>query len=262
MRLRARLLLLPLAALALACALAGSATARPHGEIISAADLGDGAGEVWVFRPGRPPHSIVVFLHGAESVDPLRYSGWLQNLAGTGSAVIFPRYQVAAGSSPTAATLQGVRAGLSAGFAYLRTIKYGLYEESGKPVPVVVAGFASGGSLAFYYAANARRWGMPAPLAVHSIFPTGRIPGVPLGPIAPTTKVLIQVGDKDPAGIAGGADLWRWLAPHPAAHKRLLTLRSSPGLPLRHFAPLATTAAAETVFWTPLIAFIDAARGA
>ena len=45
---------------------------------------------------------------------------------------------------------------------------------------IVVAGYSYGASLAFYYAADARRWRLPVPRAVDGIFPAGLIPGAPL----------------------------------------------------------------------------------
>ena len=63
-------------------------------------------------------------------------------------------------------------------------------------------------------------------------------------------RSLIQVGDRD---RAGGNSLWRYLAPHPASRKSLQIVHAV------HTAPLQSTAAAQTAFWSPLDALIEAA---
>src|SRR5439155_23287957 len=130
-------------------------------------------------------------------------------------------------------------------------------------VPVIVVGYSYGASLAFYLAASSARWGMPTPKAVVSIFPRpGRLPGIALPPLARTTRVLLQVGEDDGAAAkAGAADLWRALARHPAARKRLVTVRSTTGLKANHGAPLRTTSAAVAAFWAPLDDVVFEARG-
>jgi poly(3-hydroxybutyrate) depolymerase len=270
MRLRGRLAMVALAAAALvaAAALAApapSATGRSSGQIIRIVEIGNGAGAAWLFVPAKPPSCVVVFIHGAGDLTPVRYEAWLDYLAiSKGCAVIFPRYQATAAAGTPEQALRGLRAGIATSLAYLRNARFGLYRERARAVlPVVVAGFAYGGSLAIYYAANAQRWGLPVPAAIDSIFPVpGRIPGAPLAPLPRSTRVLIQVGDQDRvAGRAGGDDLWRYLASHPAARKRFQLVRSTEGLKAVHVAPLQPTAAAQSVFWPPLDAFIDDATG-
>ena len=245
---------------------APSAHPRPSGQIISEVDVGKGAGEASLYLPERAPPCAVVFLHGAGDLTPARYQAWLTYLAiGKHCAVIFPRYQPGAKTSPVSApSLRGLRAGIAASFAYLRTARFGLYRDPiPKRLPVIVAGFADGGMLAIYYAANAKRWGLPVPVAVDSIFPVaGPITGHPLVPLAPKTRVLIQVGDKDqPGAQASEAYLRRYLASHPASRKRFQLVRSTGALNAVHTAPLQTTATATKVFWDPLDAFIDDATG-
>ena len=189
---------------------------------------------------------------------PAHYIGWLDYLAGAMScAVIFPRYQLSA-TAPS--SLAGLRAAVSAGVVHVRNARYGFERIRARTtLRTVVVGVGLGGSLAFYYAANAKRWGLPVPVALDSIFPTpGHVPGLPLARIPRATKVLVQVsGDGRAREQAAAADLRRYLTPHPASHKRTQTVRSSPGLKASETSTLRTTAAAEETFWTPLDALID-----
>ena len=126
------------------------------------------------------------------------------------------------------ARVDSFRRGLVEGFARL-----GLTD-----LPVVVAGYSYGASLAFYYAANARRWGLPIPRAVFSVFPAGLIYGAVLPALPESVRVLIQVGDRDAvAGQAGAQPFWAWLASHPPSRKRLEIVRSRPLLTATHAAP-------------------------
>jgi hypothetical protein len=97
------------------------------------------------------------------------------------------------------------------------------------------------------------------PVALDSIFPApGHLPGLPLPRIPRATEVLVQVSGDGRAGEqAAAADLRRYLAPHPASHKRTQTVRSSAGLKATESSTRRTTAAAEETFWTPLDALID-----
>ncbi|MDX6542915.1 MAG: hypothetical protein QOK32_518, partial [Gaiellaceae bacterium] len=62
--------------------------------------LGHGADEVWVFRPGAAPRSLVVFVHGLGlgETTPVNHRPWLEHLARQGNAVIYPRYERNLGS--------------------------------------------------------------------------------------------------------------------------------------------------------------------
>ena len=64
-------------------------------------------------------------------------------------------------------------------------------------------------------------------------------------------------GDGRAGEQAAAVDLRRYLAPHPASHKRTQTISSRPGLKAAETSTLRTTAAAEQTFWTPLDALID-----
>jgi hypothetical protein len=233
---------------------ATQAASRDASEIVSVDDIGSGAKEIWAFLPSEdPPTCLLVFLHGADPT-PARILGWLDHLAlDMSCAVIFPRYQPAA----TSPALGGLRAAISTGVQHVRRARYG-FERRRSPssLHTIVVGVGFGGSLAFSYAANAQRWGLPVPAAIDSIFPTtGRIPGG-AATIPRSTRVLVQVGDD---GRAAAAELRTYLASHPPSRKRFQTIRSRPGLRAIEAAPLQTTDAAVDTFWAPLDALIDAA---
>jgi acetyl esterase/lipase len=233
----------------------GLASGPPPGKIEG--PLGTGADAVWLLRPRTAPRSIVVFGHGWKLSPPSRtkpwvgqFRPWLDHLLARGSAVIFPRYQLG-GDQADPARVASFHRGLVEGFARL-----------GLPgLPVVVAGYSYGASLAFYYAANARRWGLPVPQAVFSVFPAGLIYGAVLSALPDSTRVLIQVGDRDAvAGRAGAQPFWAWLESHPASRKRLEIIRSGPSLTATHAAPKLSTPGARHAFWQPLDALITHAR--
>jgi hypothetical protein len=220
--------------------------------------FGRGAAQVWIVLPKGLPRSVVVFGHGwklAPPVPPLawidQFRPWLDHLASRGNAIIFPRYQFGANDSLGTPRVLAYRRGLVRAFVRL-----------GRPhVPVVAAGYSYGASLAFYYAANAHRWRLPVPAAVDGVFPAGLIPGTPLPLLAPTVRVLIQVGDQDTeAGAAGASSFWAWLRRHPAARKQYEVVASVAGLVATHKAPKETGPAARQAFWQPLDTLIAAAR--
>lgn len=220
--------------------------------------FGSGAAQVWIILPKGRTRSVVVFGHGwklAPPVPPLvwinQFRPWLDHLASRGNAIVFPRYQFGANDSLGTPRVLAYRRGLITAFARL-----------GRPhVPVVAAGYSYGASLALYYAANARRWRLPVPAAVDSVFPAGLIPGTPLPLLAPTVRVLIQVGDQDTeAGAGGASSFWAWLRGHPATRKHYEVVASVPGLVATHKAPKQTGPAARHAFWQPLDTLIAAAR--
>jgi hypothetical protein len=236
--------------------LAAVPTRADASEIVRIDNIGTGARETWVFLPSEDPAScLVVFLHGAADPTPSRVLGWLDHLVlGESCAVVFPRYQLTA--STPAAALDGLRAGLSSGIQHVRRARYGFEaRRSPKSLRTVVVGVGFGGSLAFSYAANAQRWGLPVPAAIDSIFPsTAGIPGATSASVPRSTRVLVQVGDENRTAVAG---LRAYLARHPASHKRFQTIRSSPGLKAVETGPLQVTDAAVNTFWSPLDALID-----
>ncbi len=220
--------------------------------------FGRAAAQVWIVPAVGRLRSIVVFGHGwklAPPASPLawvnQFRPWLAHLASGGNAVVFPRYQFGANDSVGPARVLAYRRGLSTAFARL----------SRPHVPVVVAGYSYGGSLAFSYAANARGWGLPRPRAVDSIFPAGAIPGSSLPRLAPGIRILIQVGDRDTqAGAAGASAFWKWLRSYPRDRKRYEIVSSRAGLVATHSAPKQSGAAARRAFWRPLDALILAVR--
>src|SRR6476660_1071262 len=116
-------------------------------EIVGITNIGSGAGETWAFLPGEePPSCIVVFLHGAGDPTPSRYMGWLDHLVvATSCAVIFPRYQISASTAPV--TLNGLRAGVSAGVVHVRRARFGFERfRAAKRLRTIVVGVGLGGS--------------------------------------------------------------------------------------------------------------------
>jgi hypothetical protein len=257
-------LALVLTALAAAAVLAGapSAAAAPSSDIVGITDLGRGANETWVIAPGGA-RSIVVFLHERGDAIPQKYLSWLDALAGQDSAVVFPRYETGASHTPQQ-ILRAVRAGVTAAERHLAGLPVnGFGGGPIKGVPVIIVGHGYGATLAFYVAAHSARWGLPVPSAVVGIFPRpGRFPGLPLPPLAPSTRVYLQVGDADTASAKdAAADLWRAVARHPVARKRLVTVHSRAGLRADRRAPLRLTPAAVTAFWEPLDQIVYDVRG-
>jgi hypothetical protein len=252
-----------IAVVALAAAPAATAGSSSGG-LIRVSDLGTGAAEVWVLLPAAPPPCVITFIHAEGDLSPGRYLTWLNHLAlDKHCAVIFPRYQAAAGSA-TAADLRQLRSVVATGIANVRKATFGLYDAHAPAhMPMIAAGVGSGATLALDYAAYAKAWGLPVPVAVDSMFPVaGASTDVPSKPLAPSTDVLVQVGDRDRAGgKAAGQLLWKYLASHAAAEKRYVVVRSTGGLAAVAGAPVKTTPQAETTFWTPLDKFIDAATG-
>jgi pimeloyl-ACP methyl ester carboxylesterase len=251
---------------ALALVLAPAALAGSSSAIVSIQDLGTGSGEVWAVLPEHPPECIVVYIHATGDLSPARYLGWLDYLAiSKKCAVVFPRYQAGATGPTPAADLPALRKGLSVGLNYVRKTGYGLgARKATGSLPVIAAGVGYGGTLAFYYAAYAKAWGLPVPVSVDSMFPVaGANTGLPKSPLAPSTNVLIQVGDRDRVGgKAAGQVLWKYLASHSAAKKHYVVVHSSGALAAVSGAPVKATAGAETAFWPPLDNFIDTATAA
>jgi len=244
------------AALTLA-ALVGEGSPRAAGGPILRGPFGVGAGRVWLLLPRSRPRSVVVFLHGWK-VAPTspsypwvgQFRPWLDHLAEAGSAVVFPAYQLG-GDAQSAARVSSLKVGLGEGFSYL--------DRPG--LPVVVAGYSFGASLAFYYAADARRWRLPEPKAVDGIFPAGLIPGAPLPPMPAMVDVLLQVGDEDTVAGRSGADaFWSWLIKRRGGRQRLVVVRSRPGFAADHAAPKLSSEPARRAFWAPLDTLLARAR--
>ena len=103
-------------------------------------------------RPAGAVRDIVVFGHGWSTPVPGNaFLSWIDHLRRGGSIVVYPRYE-ATPSDSAAAALVAFRAGVVAALRRLRPIT----------VPIVAIGKSYGGSAVFYYAAEARSWGVPA----------------------------------------------------------------------------------------------------
>ncbi len=220
--------------------------------------FGRGSSQVWLIRPGGSIRSVVVFGHGWKLYPPSaahpwvgQFRAWLDHLAVQGSAVVFPRYQLGTGDSQGPDRAMDFRRGVALGF-----------ERLGRPaVPVIAVGYSYGASLAFSYAADARRWSLSQPSAVDCIFPAGPVGGIALDALPDSVRVLVQVGDRDTEAGRSGADaFWRLLAAHPANRKRYEIINSGNGLVADHAAPKRADAAARRAFWAPLDALVSVVR--
>ena len=231
-RVRSRLPLL-LSALAIVCLLEPNPAATTGNTALGGdrfrGPFGRGAAQVWVLTPNRAIRDVVVFGHGWKVAPPSpayswvgQFRPWLNHLVARGSAVIFPRYQLGTGDPQDAQRVRDFATGIRIGYAHLGT----------PTVPFVAVGYSFGASLAFYYAADARRWHLPQPRAVDAIFPAGLIPDAPLPTLPSSTRVLIQVGDADTdAGSTGADQFWHWLSQHPAHESATKSCTPPPASP-------------------------------
>jgi hypothetical protein len=251
---------LVLAVVVAGLALAPVSAGAPNSAIIRLVDVGAGSGETWIFLPEEPPVCTLTFIHDDGDVSPAHYTSWLDyTVLRHHCAVVFPRYQVAAHAT-NAHNLSGLRAGVAAGLAFVRKTSFGLdRDRSFGSLPAIVAGFGSGGTLAFTLAARAHGWGLPSPVAVDTVFPivnaSAPLPGQKLGS---HVHVLVQVGDRDRvAGAASAAAVRQYVSALPAGLARIQVVRSTAELTASHTAPLRADTAAQNAFWGPLDALID-----
>jgi hypothetical protein len=201
---------------------------------------------------------VVVFGHGWKLTPPQpghpwvdEFRPWLDHLAASGSAVIFPAYQLSGSDPADPARVD----------AFATAVRTGYMRLDRPNVPFVAFGYSFGASLAFYYGADARAWGVPIPRAIQATFPAGLIAGAPLPPLPPSVRVLIQVGAADTeAGSGGATEFWSWLARHAPSLKRYEVIRSTPELAATHAAPRSASPAAQRAFWAPLDRLIALAR--
>jgi pimeloyl-ACP methyl ester carboxylesterase len=221
---------------------------------------GSGASQVWILTPrAQRVRSVVVFIHGWTATTPFEWHQvWLDHLLAAGSAVVFPVYQPGSSDDPLVTTIFDLRAGLRTGFAALGR----------RELPVVAAGFSMGASLAFYYAANARRWGLPRARAVYSIFPADPLrfdPGLTRLPSLPATSAMhieVLVGDHDDVvGDSGARTFWRWLSPIPRRLREYRVIRTTERMLADHEAPTyVASPEVRRTFWRPLDALVAEAR--
>jgi acetyl esterase/lipase len=230
---------------ALAAGCGGSGDSFPD-RATSVGPLGKGANGAWLFTPAGKPKTLVVYFHGQggpREATPSNHLPWINHLVARGSAVIYPRYELAYEANPMEFVLNGVRK------AYDRLGVDGL--------PVLALGFSRGGALAVEYGSVAREGGVPVPEAIMSVFPAsqgemGTL--IDLSTLDPATALLMLVGDRDEVVRKDGA---RYLlarlqqARFPADHIRLDTVHSHGAFVADHLAPLGSTAAAQAAFWRP-----------
>lgn len=212
--------------------------------------LGSGADEVWVIRPRGRAIGIVVFGHGWSTPFPAGFGAWIAHLRAGGQIVVYPRYRAGAADSTTSA-LNAFRRGIATAFRNLHDAR----------LPVVAVGKSFGGSAVFYYASEARAWGVPAPRAVLSIFPALPIGALPPGRPPRSVEIEIFVGDADTtAGTAGADVLLRWLRAGARQRVGYKVIQSRPGFVADHDSPQRTDSIAQQTFWLPLDRLIAGAR--
>jgi len=205
---------------------------------------GSGADKVWVFVPAhRKPRVLVIFLHGlgneAETT-PIYHLPWIAHLAKTGDAVFYPAYEAQPGGPD--ALLHVIRA-LTIATPVLGKLR----------PPVVVIGYSRGGGLAVDYTAVARAVG-PVPKAVLAVFPAMSDTKLDLRSVAPGTRFVFLVGDRDTVvGALGARVLFGMLlkAKYPTSLVKTEIVQSHDGWSANHLAPLGTSAAAKDAFWAP-----------
>jgi len=241
-------------------ALAGCGSAKHPAALQARVEgpFGQGADQVWVVRPTGPTKSVVVFLHGLGGPTedtPANHVPWLLHLAERGSAVIYPRYEVAAtiDAQPAAAehALKGVALGL---------------KTLGLPrVPAVIIGYSRGGPLAVDLASVAPAIGLE-PRGVLAVFPSRRFPSEPkldLRALDPTELVWIMIGDRDTVvGPYGADELLQRLASSgfPQKSVRLIEVVSHGTFSATHLAVLSDSADARTAFWDTADALVTRVR--
>jgi pimeloyl-ACP methyl ester carboxylesterase len=225
----------------------GGGTATPYGV---------GASRVWILAPRKSEvRSVVVYLHGWSATLPFEWhQAWFEHLLRRGSAVVFPAYQDGIDDAFVVAPYD-LHDGLVLGFRALRRLD----------LPVVVAGFSVGATLAFIYAAKAADWNLPRPRAVYSIFPVDPYqidPSLDLSSVR-GIRVVLRAGDHDDVVGRDGADaLAAMLGARERSRLDYRIVHSQNGLWADHelLPTSAWNPAVRSVFWPPLDAMVAAAR--
>jgi alpha-beta hydrolase superfamily lysophospholipase len=206
--------------------------------------IGTGAAQVIVLPARGRPRAVVVYIHGWADLSPAG-KPWLVHLRQRGDTVVYPRYQVGEYDS-TQATVAHLRAGLQRAFS----------ERSLRGLPVLTVGYSWGAKLVFDYAVNARRWRVPVPRAVMSVFqPSLYYGGPPRGTLPPGTRVLLLSGDRD--NRAASWAYRSWLASYPTSLLQFRLVRSRGAWLASHDAPARSDGRARSIFWAPLDALVS-----
>jgi dienelactone hydrolase len=245
---RPGLLLLPL--LLTACGGAATSAAPPF----TVASYGHGASRVWIYEPRGKPRAVAVFVHGAgdeRETTPYYHRPWLEHLARTGVAAVYPRYEVTPLQSGALPHLEnGVRLAS---------------RKLPGDVPVLGIGYSRGGRLVFEWASKARRSTGLFPQAILSVFPSGQMDAMhDLHPLAGRTKVLILSGDSDQVvGTVGVAQLVNQLAASefPYADVRHERVRSHGFFVATHLSVLENDPDARRAFWSRADRLVDSLVG-
>ena len=190
------------------------------------------ADQAWVLKPHGPVRAAVVYVHGWGDTSPAHHA-WFDHLRARGVAVVFPRYQVDT-SDPAPGTIGHLRNGLRHAFA----------DPALRGKPVVAVGYSWGAKLVFDYGVNAKRWGVPAPRAIESIFPPSRTyGGPPHGRLPPAVRVLLFAGELD--NVPDARAFWRWLRNVPQKTFRVIANAT-------HDWGGREDAVGRRLFWAPL----------
>jgi pimeloyl-ACP methyl ester carboxylesterase len=246
-----RLLLLAAVGLTVAGCGGSSRGAKP---ITQQGPLGDGADEVWFYAAKGKPRSLVVFLHGyggPVEETPKNHVPWLKHLAAEGSDVIYPRYEVGAGTNP---------------YPHLDTALNRALDRLGHAkLPTVLIGYSRGGRIAVDYAAF-RAAEQREPKLVLAVFPPINSPLerlIPLQQLDAKTKIVMMVGDRDRGvGGSGAHELLGRLAQanFPPDRIQIIGVKSTKKFAATHLSVLKSGPGARKAFWQPTDKLIDAAR--
>jgi acetyl esterase/lipase len=219
--------------------------------------VGSGAASATIMRPAgvTGPQPTVILLHGW-LLAPADYAAWSRHLAFARNTVILPQYQEGSVTAPSD-VLEAVVAGLRAALERVEVA----------PGTLVVAGHSAGGELAADLSAVAESEGLPAPLAIFSVYPGRALRGYPGGiPAAdpadiPSGTRLVVLASAADTVVGEGPAKQLAAAPTqlPASLRRLRSV-SIPGAG-DHYAPTRPDPAARKAFWRPLDRLISEVRG-
>jgi dienelactone hydrolase len=205
--------------------------------------VGHGTSRVWIGRPRGAPKAVVVYVHGWGDYSTRK--PWLVHLRERGDVVLYPQYQRARDDT-TEATVRHLGDALRVAFA-----RPGLAR-----LPVVAVGYSWGAKLVFDFAERAKRWRVPLPRAVMSVFQPSLVYGRPTGRLPSAVRVLLLSGDSDNSKAASFYRAWL----HGRPLTQAITIRSRGTWVANHEAPARADALARRLFWSRLDALVDWAR--